>query len=203
MDILTTILTSAAGGGATGLLGLLVTAWGERNKRAHELDLTRLQLEAADKARAQELAAQERMADKAQAAEALQRQLELQGQELQADQAAYAASMASDRATFIPPEALTGERASWPVRWIITPLLGLVDVLRGLMRPAITGYSLGLLTLLGWWLQGLFLRTQAPMLTATQLHELAVQVVGTVIYLATTTTVWWFGVRPAQPAARR
>ena len=102
--------------------------------------------------------------------------------------------MASDRATYLAPEAHQGSRLA---RWA----MGLVDMVRGLMRPAITTYTLALLTLVMLWVRELYLRAGLQM-TPTQVHELAMQCVGTVVYLATTTVVWWFGVRPGQPPAR-
>jgi hypothetical protein len=199
MDILSTILTSSIGGGATGLLGLLVQRIFDAQKEKADLARTKLQLQAAHDLRVTELSAQERMADKAHAAEALERQMALQAKEVEADTALALASIGADKATYLT-DAQAG--APWPVK----VLLGLVDFVRGLMRPGLTAYSAWLLTMAAWWLQELNAKASAAgvgaALTQAQLHELTVQVLGTIIYMATTTSVWWFGVRPAQPPKR-
>jgi ascorbate-specific PTS system EIIC-type component UlaA len=76
--------------------------------------------------------------------------------------------------------------------------MGLVDGIRGLMRPAITTYTLYLLTVVFIWVRSLYEKTGVVM-TAEEAHALTLQAVQTIIYLAVTTVVWWFGVRPAQP----
>ena len=67
----------------------------------------------------------------------------------------------------------------------------------GEIRPGATGYSLALLTMLMLWVQDTWGRAGLQ-LTPEQIMRLTMEVIGTVTYLATTTTVWWFGVRPAQ-----
>ena len=195
IDILSSVLTGVLGGGATGLLGVLLQRWFDHRKQQSDLDLIRLQLQAARETRQMELEAQERMASNAEATKALQAQLDAHSREVEADAAAYAASVAGDRATYLAPEAQQGSRLA---RWA----MGLVDMVRGLMRPAITTYTLALLTLVMLWVRDLYLRAGLQM-TPAQVHELAMQCVGTVVYLAVTTVVWWFGVRPGQPPAGR
>lgn len=195
MDILGSVLTSVLGGGATGLLGVLLQRWFDHRKAQADMALVKLQLEAAERTRRLELEHQASMADRVEATKALEAQLALQAREIEADAAAYAASVGADRATYLAPEAQAGSRAA---RW----MMALVDLVRGLVRPGITAYSLVLLTMVFWWVQDLARRAGAPM-TAEQLHQLTMQCVGTVFYLATTCVVWWFGVRPGQPPKAR
>lgn len=194
IEILGSVLTGIFGGGATGLLGVLLQRYFDGKKAAQDIELTRLQLDAARETRKLELEAQERMAANAAAAQQLQAQLDAHAREVDADTAAYTASVASDRATYLAADAQQQSRVA---RW----LMAVVDTARGLMRPAVTVYSLVLLTMLAAWVRELHQRT-ALVLTAAQQHELTMQVVGTVIYLSTTCVVWWFGVRPAQPPRR-
>lgn len=195
MELLTTIFTGVLGGGATGLLGVLLQRYFDNKKVKADIELTRLQLEAALKTRQTELEAQERMAGRAADAAALQATLEAQTREAEAAERSYQASVQADRATYIAPAAQEHSRV---VRWA----MGLVDAVRGLMRPGITAYTLYLLTAVMLWVRDLYVRTGLQM-TPEQLHRLAMDTVGTIFYLATTCVVWWFGVRPAQPQPRK
>lgn len=195
IELLGSVFTSVVGGGATGLLGVLLQRWFEHRQAQQNIEIMRLQLEAADRAQAREIEARERMADKAAAVEALQATLDAHAREVEADTAAYRASVESDRATYLAPQA---QQTSRVARW----LMALVDFVRGLMRPGITLYSLALLTGTAVWVQRLYERAGLA-ITPAQIHSLMTDVVGTVIYLSTTTVVWWFGVRPGQPPRGR
>jgi hypothetical protein len=194
MEILASLLTGAASGGATGLLGVIIQRWADHRQRAQDIEITKLQLQAARETRQMELEAQERMAANAAAVAQLQAQLDAQAREVEADTAAYTASVGSDRATYLVGAAQEQSRAA---RW----LMAVVDAVRGLMRPSITAYSLILLTLLALWVRDMHIRSGVA-LTLEQQHDLMGQVVGTIIYLAVTVVVWWFGVRPGQPPKR-
>ena len=198
MDIITTVLGGVFSGGATGLLGLLLQRYFDAKKEAQQIELTRLQLESAERTRQIELAAQERMADKAAELQALQSMLDAQAREADAATQSYVASLAADAPRFSAPGAQDGQGGSHA---FIRIVMAIVDAVRGLMRPGMTTYSLVLLTMVFWWVRELYARTGLQM-TPTQVHELAMQCVGTVFYLATTGFVWWFGVRPAQPPKR-
>lgn len=194
IELLGSVLTGVFGGGATGLLGVLIQRWADHRQRAQDIEITRLQLQAARETRQMELEAQERMAANAAAVAQVQAQLDAHAREVEADTAAYAASVNSDRATYLAPDAQQHSRAA-------RVMMAVVDAVRGLMRPGITAYSLVLLTVLAAWVRDMHLRSAVP-LTPEQQHELTMQVVGTVIYLAVTCVVWWFGVRPGQPPKR-
>jgi len=194
-EVIGTVLTSAVGGGATGLLGVLLQRWFDHRKAVNDREMVKLQLDAAKETRRLELEFQERMASKAADVQALQAQLDAQARESEAAERSYVASVESDRATYSAPSA---QKQSRLVRWA----MGLVDTIRGLMRPGITAYTLGMLTVVFLWVRELY-GQMGLTLTAAQVHELTQQAVGTIVYLAVTTTVWWFGVRPSQPPARR
>jgi hypothetical protein len=195
IDIISAVLTSVLGGGATGLLGVFIQRWFDSRAKNADLQVMRLQLEAARETRAMELEAQARMAERADAARALQAQMEAHQREVAADAATYAASMSADRATYTPPEAVGKHR-------LVAYAMGAVDFVRGLMRPGVTAYTLALLTAVFVWVRDMYMRAGLTM-TPDQVHQLAMQCVGTVFYLAVTTVVWWFGVRPAQPPGAR
>jgi hypothetical protein len=67
--------------------------------------------------------------------------------------------------------------------------LAVVDVVRGLMRPVITLYTLGLLTAIGWLLY------MAADGIIPDIPALWLEVVRAAILLATTSVTWWFGSR--------
>ncbi|MEW8091010.1 MAG: hypothetical protein AB2784_15440 [Candidatus Thiodiazotropha endolucinida] len=67
--------------------------------------------------------------------------------------------------------------------------LAIVDVVRGLMRPVITLYTLGLLTAIGWLLY------EAANEVIPKMPALWLEIVQAVILLATTSVTWWFGSR--------
>ncbi|MBW9274777.1 MAG: hypothetical protein K1563_13935 [Candidatus Thiodiazotropha sp. (ex. Lucinisca nassula)] len=67
--------------------------------------------------------------------------------------------------------------------------LAVVDVVRGMMRPFITLYTLGLLTAIGW------LMYRAAKGVIPEMPSLWLEIVQAVILLATTSVTWWFGSR--------
>ncbi|MCU7933747.1 MAG: hypothetical protein KZQ99_02565 [Candidatus Thiodiazotropha sp. (ex Dulcina madagascariensis)] len=67
--------------------------------------------------------------------------------------------------------------------------LAFVDVVRGLMRPLITLYTLGLLTAIGW------LMYEAAEGVIPEMPALWLEIVQAVILLSTTSVTWWFGSR--------
>jgi hypothetical protein len=82
-----------------------------------------------------------------------------------------------------------------PIGVILALIFALVDVLRGLMRPTLTAYLVGMstyITYLAWMVmekQGL------NAITGTQALELFQTVTSTIIFLAVSSVTWWFGDR--------
>jgi hypothetical protein len=99
----------------------------------------------------------------------------------QGDNAIGLAAYEADKASYVQ------ETANAPK--LIKYMLGFVDFLRGLIRPGTTiGYG-GLLA----WLVVIAVSTLGAKEFASAHAE---KLVDAAIYLATTTTLWWFGVRP-------
>jgi hypothetical protein len=194
MDLIGSLVSGVLSGGATGLLGLLLKHWFDFKTRQQDLELVRLNHANALEVRKLELDAQQRIAERGAQAQERVAEVEAAAREAEAAERSYQASHESDRATFLAPEA---QRTSRLARW----LMAAVDAFRGIIRPGVTIYVLVLLTMLLVWVQHLFERAQLQ-LTPEQTKDLALQVIGTVTYLCTTVTVWWFGVR-GQPAPRR
>ncbi|MEW8051078.1 MAG: hypothetical protein AB2784_17305 [Candidatus Thiodiazotropha endolucinida] len=72
--------------------------------------------------------------------------------------------------------------------------LAVVDVVRGMMRPLITLYTLGLLTAIGW------LMYKAENRVIPEMPALWLEIVQAVILLSTTSVTWWFGSRQLRRA---
>lgn len=195
MDMLQTIFAGVLGGGATGLLGVLLQRWFDLKRQQADAALVKLQLDAARETRMMEIEAQAKLADRAASVAELQSQLDAHAREVEADTAAYTASLASDRATYLDASSQGRSRLA---RWT----MALVDAVRGLVRPGVTAYTLWLLTAVFWWVRDMY-KSLGLQMSPNQVHDLAVQCVGTVFYLSTTTVIWWFGVRPGQPPKAR
>ena len=72
-----------------------------------------------------------------------------------------------------------GRWSSGDSAWLVA-----VDVVRGLIRPLLTLAFLALAAVI-------YFRLPTP-----EVPDVAARMVDTVLYLATTTTLWWFGTRP-------
>ena len=158
------IIGSLLTGGATGLLGTLMTGtldyFERRQAHRNELDLRRLDIELAQT----EAAGAERRAT-----------IEMEGVVAQAETEVLAESYRE-----------AGRRWSGPGDGL---LLQCVDVVRGLMRPALTVTFVAL--------------TGAIYLTLTPVDgSVRSQVIATVLYLTTTCVIWWFGGRRRQPVSQ-
>lgn len=206
LSILGALISGILSGGATGLLGLLLQKWSEHKKQQHDLEVLKVNHANAIELRKLDLEAQERIANRTAEAQERVAELEALSRETEAQERSFQASHEADKATYTPMAAvdrMAGSKSRW-VRFVgglVTLLLGLVDVLRGSIRPGVTIYVLVLLTLLVVWVQDMYARSQL-VLTPAQTQELAMQIIGTVTYLCTTVTVWWFGIRGNAPPKR-
>jgi len=72
--------------------------------------------------------------------------------------------------------------------------MGIVDFLRGLIRPATTIYLLGLTTLIAYQLHEII--SWSDMMTIQEAYDMWREVISTVLYLTTAAVLWWFGSRP-------
>lgn len=183
LELIGTAASAILGGGATGILGAAVQRYADykgrqldlqaqASKQAHEVAMR----EADARIMAQEWAARTQVAT-----------IEGDAREVEADAKTLAASYQME------PQHYSGSVK--PTRgqgW----LLVLLDVLRGVVRPGLTIYLCVLTTQIYNELAG-----QVGPLTADQRYETTKLIVGTILYLFTTVTLWWFGTRSkgAQP----
>jgi hypothetical protein len=189
LEVISALAGGGVLGGLTGLVGSIVTKWDESRKRDADYRIELLRAEQTrelvklDQAHALALAglnaaSQERLAD-----------INAQARADESASADYRAAIDADKATYSTPGAQESSRL---VRW----MMGVVDFLRGIIRPGITIYSMVLLTILMLWVQSMY-QSKALSLTTEQTQKLALDIIGTVTYLASTTVTFWFGVRPS------
>lgn len=200
--ILDGVFSGVASGGLTGLAGLAVQGWLQVKQQAHQLALTKLQLDSAREVRQLELEAGTRTATRQAESDDLEARLAAQTAADAEDTRRSDISHASDAPRYAPSIILTGE--GWftrGVRAIIFALMGLVDVIRGLMRPGLTAYTMVLLTMVFLWVQDMHKRL-AIAYTPAEGKALTGDVVETISYLAVTCVVWWFGGRLLQRGQR-
>jgi hypothetical protein len=193
LEIAGSVLTGVMSGGATGLIGIALQQWGDIKKRAHDLEVIKQQhlqtkeLKELDNQRDLQMATvSAESAETLANIQAMSRVEEMNSED-------YRASIASDRATHLSPEAQK--------HWFVIAMMGIVDFFRGMIRPGITIYCMVLLTMLLFWVRDMWQRSQIE-LTADDSRKLMMEVITTTTYLVVTTVVWWFGRRPEAPPKR-
>ena len=157
-------LASIIGGGVTGLLGTALSGGlaflKDKQKHAQELDLRRIDL---DEIRLEAETAERRAA------------IDLEMKQTEADAEAMAASY-QDAATPWSKGLTLTPRQAWPILF--------VDLVRGLMRPFLTCFSMFVLFYV-YHSQG-------------KDSQMTDDIVHTINYIATTAVLWWFGSRQTE-----
>ena len=126
------------------------------------------------------------------------RKLDREEMRLEADLALrHAETEAAARIEVAEAQALTASFAHDAARYGG----GWIDAVRGLMRPILTLYSLGLLTVIGSLLWRLVNGLDA--LPAEAMVALFEELVVAVVFLATTMSTWWFGSRGMRVTAEK
>lgn len=182
LSLLGTALSAILAGGATGLLGMGLQRFFDHLKARNDL----LMLQAKQ---AHELAMRDK--DAAIMREEWQGRLrvaerEQAGAEAVAETQAFQASLLREPARYSFAPTLTTAQ-----QWLMVFL----DVVRGLIRPALTVYLCALTTYV-WYQVRSLLKVDA--LQPSEVLELWKMVVGTILYLTTTVVLWWFGTRNKQ-----
>lgn len=194
IELLGAIATGVFGGGATGLLGVLLQRFFDFKAKRLEVDLVRLNHENAVALRTIELQAQERIAARTAEADELIAQTEAQAREAEAAERSLQASYEADRSTYLSASAQKQSRAA-------RIMMALADFLRGIIRPVGTAYLMIVTTSMFWWTTRLADQYGVRM-SADQVLTLQRSMIETISYCAVTSWVWWFGVRNAQPNKR-
>lgn len=194
IEVLGAIASGVFTGGATGLIGVLLQRFFDFKAKRLEVDLVKLNHENALALRTLELDRQERIAVRTAEADELIAQTEAQAREAEAAERTVQASYEADRATYLTGAAQQQSRAA-------RILMALADFARGIIRPLGTVYLMAVTTAMFWWTTKLAGEYGVKM-TADQVLQLQMNLIGTITYCFTTSWVWWFGVRPAQPKGR-
>jgi hypothetical protein len=188
MDVLVGIVGSLFSGGATGLLGVLLSKVSEHFKGKQ--DLERLQLEHAN-ALALQASEQAHKLQVAQLDADSKKALAQIDQIIQLDRTASADAIAAlkhDEGLSNMLGKAKGEH------WVIRAGAALIDGVRASIRPAATIYVNVLLGILFVWV--LTMWQQAGLqLNPAEVKDLGMQVVNTVLGMASGLTFWWFGIR--------
>jgi len=190
MAIITTLLGSLLSGGATGLLGILVQRFFDHKAKQHDLAIIRAQNQHAENLSKIESQRTE-MQTKAMVEAAAEERL---GVEAEADADLIEASYQHDERSYLSDAVINSTQNKY-IKGIAVAMFGMVDWVRGMVRPALTVWLIFLTAMVFEELIKLMEMTGGH-LTATQVHEMIMLVIRTILYLATTCVVWWFGTRP-------
>lgn len=183
LELLGTAASAIIGGGATGILGAAVQRFADYKNRQLDMQaqesrqLHEVAMRKADaKIMAQEWAARTQVAT-----------IEGETREAEADARTLAASYQLE-----PQQYSAAVKPTRGQGW----LLVLLDVLRGVVRPGLTIYLCVLTTQIYNELA-----SKVGPVSQDQQFEMVKLIVGTILYLFTTVTLWWFGTRNkgAQP----
>jgi hypothetical protein len=205
IELLATIFTGVFGGGATGLLGVVIQKFFSLKERKLDLEAMAIQHTQSMALAKQEQDSRERLAAMGAAEREAIADLDARARENESADRLMAASYEHDAPRYhspaseeMPPTLLEKSRMA---RWLATisafiarMLMVSVDFYRGVIRPGLTVYSMYLLTILFTWVKYLYDKSQMT-LSADQVWELTKMVIGTITFLGTAIPLWWFGIR--------
>lgn len=186
--LLGTLVSSVMGGGATGLLGIVLQRFADYKNRQLDIALEKSRSEAEVARRNADLALiKEEYAGKVRMA-----QEETTAAREVADSNAFAKSLFTEPTRYSSDKGLTTNQ-----QWLLVVL----DFIRGVVRPLLTVY-LCVLTTYIWWQVRQLLAVED--LDAQNVLLVWQKVVDTILYLSTTCILWWFGTRnkAVQPGSK-
>lgn len=187
LEIFSTLLTGVLSGGATGLLGVLLQRFFDHKAKALEIEVIKL-----NHANSLELARLENeRADNRNRTDLELASVQLEGEQAEQDAQNLRAAFAHDRATYLPADALVNQH--WTSKLVVL-MFGFVDTLRGVIRPGMTAYLCVLVTFMFYWVKELA-KEYGLTLSPEQVYQLMLQIVTTILYVFTVTTLFWFGTR--------
>lgn len=175
LDMITGAFGAIAGGGATGLLGAVISRFAdyklEKMRFSHQreladLELKQIKLEAEYAFKVADREAT--MAEEVAASETLR------------------TSYSADSATYL--RHATGKVSSF--------FMGVVDFARGMLRPGATVFLLYVTYSISREMHALVTELNGAALDANLAQSLWVDVVNMILYLTSAAVLWWFGARP-------
>jgi hypothetical protein len=186
LETLGTIFGSVFSGGATGLIGVGLQRFADYKNKQLDIQLAKQKFD-------QDLALKQvdmQMMEKEWAGRVQVAQTEAEAAAEVAASRAFEASLASEPKRY--SEGVQVGRAGGL-------LLVLMDVFRGMVRPALTVYLCALSTLIYYQARELIGKST---LTPDQALSIENMIVGTILYLTTTCVLWWFGTRNKQQPSK-
>jgi len=190
LAILGTIISGVLGGGATGLLGVILQRFFDYKNRQLDIEIVKLN-------HANALALAEKESERARMRADADKEIaesDREAREVEADSKSLVASFEHDRATYLDKSAQ--RRKGWAGAAIMV-MMGLVDFLRGVLRPGMTAYLTVLVTMMFTTVHQT-LTSRNYVFDNSELMALLAQIVATILYCFTTCVVWWFGTRNNQ-----
>lgn len=181
LELIGTLVTGILSGGATGLIGVGLQRYFDFKAKQQEIEVVRLQLENAKELAKIEGERSTRVAE-----------MDMEARFSEADSRSMVASFQADKASYLDPAA---QQRKGFVGGAVVFLMGVVDFCRGILRPGMTAYMCGLVTVMFFWVRELAAQYGLK-LTSDQTVQLMTQIISTILYVFTTTSVWWFGARP-------
>lgn len=183
LDLVSTFLVSIFSGGATGLIGVAVQRYfdtkkikldmeAEKQRMSHEIELRKIDSEIMEK----EATVRVRVAE-----------IGAQAEEAVADAQAFAASFSEPKP--YSSDVVATKNQGWA--------LILLDFIRGIVRPVLTVFLVALTTWIYVDAHNLMIR-EGFGISPDQAYKLTNTIVASILYLATTCVLWWFGTRNKQ-----
>lgn len=181
IEILASVLGAVFSGGATGLLGIGIQRWFDFKNRQQDIEIVKLQLANTIELAKMETERATRVAE-----------IDMEARFVEADASVMQATFRHDAASYLSPDAQ--KRKGWVGGFVIA-LMALVDFLRGILRPGMTAYLCGLVTVMFFWVRSTAERYGLT-LSPEQAFQMMMQIIMTILYVFTVSTTWWFGTRP-------
>jgi len=178
LEILGSVVGSIFSGGATGILGVIAQRFADyKNKQLDmELEAQRSTNRVAEKRVDAEIMAQEWAARTKVA--------EVEG----ATAEAVADAEAFGKSYDLEPKKFSGDKLTKGQQWLMV----ILDFIRGSIRPALTLYLCVLVTVIYYLARD---KVRSEELTSAEALDLLKLLIGTILYVWTTITLWWFGTR--------
>lgn len=178
LEILGTVVGSIFSGGATGIIGVIAQRFADYKNKQLDLQIQAQKFE-------QDVKMKEIDRDIMQAEYAAKLQItqvETAGATDVAEAQAFAESFK------LEPQRYAAVALTPKQNWLMV----LLDFCRGIVRPALTIYLCALVTIIYYLARD---KVQGEDLTSDEALELLKLITGTILYVWTTCTLWWFGTR--------
>lgn len=178
LEVLGTVIGSIFSGGATGILGVVAQRFADYKNKQLDMQIEDMR----SKNRREELKAQADIMKE-----------EWAGRTQVAVEEGKAATQVADAKAFeasfqMEPKKYSGDKLTDGQQWVMIVL----DFIRGMVRPALTLYLCVLVTIIYFLARD---KMRAEDLTTEQTLEAWKLLIGTILYVWTTITLWWFGTR--------